>query len=112
MELRPEAPAAERRADLAAEAACELVDTAAPGSWSAAVVEDVCETIDTLVRGLVLVDADAARILAAVPAATAALLAQLSPDTADGTVTIPSPRTSRLRRRGLGPGWTGVRTGH
>ncbi|MEU7554030.1 hypothetical protein AB0B01_17085 [Streptomyces sp. NPDC044571] len=41
----------------------------------------------------------------AVPAATAALRRRLAPATAE----VPAPRSERPRRRGLGPGWKGVR---
>ncbi|MFI1890452.1 hypothetical protein [Streptomyces jumonjinensis] len=110
MELSKAGPRVEQTAAAVADAACELVDTAASATWSTGAIEDATDAIDLLVGALAAIDPEAARILAAVPVATAELRKHLSPPTTDEDVaTVPAPRSGRPRRRGLGPGWTGVR---
>jgi hypothetical protein len=102
------APGIEKFADDAAEAACNLADVATPDAWSTGAVEDAVEAIDTLAEALAQIHPDAARILAAIPAATAELrrhLAADAPEPAKGA----RPPERRGRRRGLGHGWQGVR---
>ncbi|MER7050479.1 hypothetical protein ABT391_37275 [Streptomyces jumonjinensis] len=109
MELSKAGPRVEQTAAAVADAACELVDTATPTTWSTGAIEDATDAIDLLVGALAAIDPEAARILAAVPAATAELRKHLSPTTDEDVATVPAPRSGRPRRRGLGPGWTGVR---
>jgi hypothetical protein len=104
MELSKAGPGVEQRAAAVADAACELVDTVTPGTWSAGAVEDVADAIDVLAEALAAIDPETARALAAIPAATAALRRRLAPTVAEA----PAPRSGRPRRRGLGPGWKGV----
>ncbi|MEU3423603.1 hypothetical protein AB0F39_34520 [Streptomyces murinus] len=99
-----EATRVEERAAAVADAVCELADTATPTTWSTGAVEDAADAIDMLAEALASIGPEAARVLAAVPAATAALRRRL-----DLTATeLPAPRPGRPRRRGLGPGWKGV----
>lgn len=109
MELSEPGPGVEQRAAALADAACELVDTVTPRTWSASAVEDVADAIDVLVEALAAIDPEAARVLAAVPAATAALRRRLAPAAAEDVVEVSVPRSGRPRRRGLGPGWKGLR---
>ncbi|MEV8476258.1 hypothetical protein [Streptomyces sp. NPDC051173] len=86
------APGVEERADAAAEAACDLGDVAVPSGWSAAAVEDAAEAIDVLTAALSALDPQAARLLAPIPAATAALRQHIErPD--------PAAEAAPLRRR-------------
>ncbi|AZK98802.1 MULTISPECIES: hypothetical protein [Streptomyces] len=103
-------PGVEQRAEAVADAVCELVDVVAPGSWSAGAVEDAADAIDLLAEALAAIDPEAARALAAVPAATAALRRRLVPGAVEEAPEVPAPRSERPPRRGLGPGWKGVRT--
>ncbi|MFE6479680.1 hypothetical protein [Streptomyces rochei] len=110
MELSQESrPRVEERAAAVADAVCELVDTVSPTTWSAGAVEDAADAIDMLAEALAAIDPEAARALAAVPAATAALRRRLAPATAEDVAEVPAARSGRPRRRGLGPGWKGVR---
>ena len=61
-----------------------------------------------LTEALRLIDPQAARALAAIPAATAALRRHLTHDPAKSTSEESAPRSTRPRRRGLGRGWKGV----
>lgn len=108
MELSEAGPGVEERAVAVADAACELVDTVTPRTWSAGAVEDVADAIDMLAEALAAIDPEAARALAAIPAATAALRRRLAPAAAEGIAEAPAPRSGGPRRRGLGPGWKGV----
>ncbi|WP_237314682.1 hypothetical protein [Streptomyces sp. AMCC400023] len=87
---------------------CELTDTVTAGSWSAGAVEDAADAIDMLAEALAAIDPEAARALAAVPAATAALRRRLTPTATEDVAEAPAPGSGRPRRRGLGPGWKGV----
>jgi hypothetical protein len=109
MELSEAGPGVEERAAAVADAVCELVDAVTPATWSTGAVEDAADAIDMLAEALAEIDPEAARVLAAVPAATAALRRRLAPAVAEDAAEVPAPRSGRARRRGLGPGWKGVR---
>ncbi|OYP10063.1 hypothetical protein CFC35_41850 [Streptomyces sp. FBKL.4005] len=110
MELSQEPrPRVEEQAAAVADAVCELVDTVSSATWSAGAVEDAADAIDMLAEALAAIDPEAARALAAVPAATAALRRRLALATGEDVAEVPAPRSGRPRRRGLGPGWKGVR---
>lgn len=103
-------PRVEERAAAVADAVCELVDTVSPTTWGAGSVEDVVDAIDMLAEALAAIGPEAERALAAIPGATAALRRRLAP-TAEGVIPeLPAQRSAQPRRRGLGPGWRGVRT--
>ncbi|MEV7683201.1 hypothetical protein AB0O64_32370 [Streptomyces sp. NPDC088341] len=109
------APAVGALAADIADASCALADTAGPGTWSVSAVEDTVDAIDALVTALSSVDPNAARILATIPAATTALLRHIGaqdppdePTTGPATIPLPTPRTTRTRRRGLGHGYQGI----
>ncbi|MFE2529061.1 hypothetical protein ACFXEL_33090 [Streptomyces sp. NPDC059382] len=108
------APGVEALAGTAADAACALADAAGPAGWNLAAVEDAADALDTIAAALSGIDPEAARLLAAIPAATKALLRHLGQDQdgdADGLAPpSPSPRLPKPRRRGLGPGWQGVQS--
>ncbi|MEV5241932.1 hypothetical protein AB0K89_22920 [Streptomyces cinnamoneus] len=98
--LRLAAPGVEELANAAAESACVLADAGVPYGWSAAAVEDAVEAIDVLAAVLAALDPQAARLLTAVPAATAALRQRIErPDREVEAVPVPC-----RRRRSLGPG--------
>jgi hypothetical protein len=97
MELSEVGPGVEERAEAVA-------DAVTPRTWSTGAVEDAADAIDMLTEALAAIDPDAARILAAVPDATARLRHGLAAEVAE----VPVPRSGRPRRRGLGPGWKGV----
>lgn len=109
-------PGVEQHAEQAVESACHLADTTGPGAWSAAAAEDALDAIDTLTEALGTIGPEVSEALAAVAAATTQARRRLGiavdaePETA--APAVPAPRTaSRPRRRGLGPGFQGVRTG-
>lgn len=112
MELSRAGSRVEQHAEAVADAVCELVDAVSPSTWSRGAVEDAADAIDMLAEALAAIDPEAARALAAVPAATAVLRRRLIPaateDVAD-VAEVPAPGSGRPRRRGLGPGWKGVR---
>lgn len=106
------APGVETLAGAAADAACALADAAGPAGWNLAAAEDAAEAIDTIAAALSDIDPEAARLLAAIPAATKALLRHFGQEqeaavTEPATAARPSP-LPKPRRRGLGPGWQGV----
>ncbi|MGW1272055.1 hypothetical protein [Streptomyces sp. NPDC002491] len=110
MELREAGPGVEERASAVADAVCDLADAVTPKAWSTVAVEDAADSIDMLAEVLAAIDPETARILAAVPAATARLRHRLVPSgAAEDVPEAPAPRSGRPRRRGLGPGWQGVR---
>ncbi|MFG3158117.1 hypothetical protein ACGF7W_39460 [Streptomyces sp. NPDC048219] len=109
MELGEAGPGVEERAAAVADAVCELVDAVTPRAWSTGAVEDAIDAIDMLAEVLAAIDPETARILAAVPAATARLRHRLVPGGTEDVPEAPAPRSGRPRRRGLGPGWQGVR---
>ncbi|HWU07086.1 MAG TPA: hypothetical protein VN520_12010 [Streptomyces sp.] len=105
------APGVEALAGAAADAACALADAAGPAGWNLAAAEDAAEAIDTLAAALSDVDPEAARLLAAIPAATKALLRHFGQEQETDAVSATAARPSQLpkpRRRGLGPGWQGL----
>ncbi|MFC7931811.1 hypothetical protein [Streptomyces cinereoruber] len=88
-------PGIEEQTDKIVEVACELADATAGHGWSAAAA-DALVAIDTLTVALARVDPDVREALIAVTAATAP--------------GVPGPRGGRRsRRRGLGPGFQGIR---
>ncbi|MFJ5175708.1 hypothetical protein ACIP68_17985 [Streptomyces griseoviridis] len=112
MELGEAGPGVEVRAAAVADAACELADTATPTAWSTSAVEDALDAIDVLAAALAAIGPETERILAQVQAASAALRRHLAPaptsgDSGMGAAEAPG-RSGR--RRGLGPGWKGLRT--
>nr|WP_238335448.1 hypothetical protein [Streptomyces sp. F11] len=109
MELGQAGPGVEERAAAVADAVCELVDAVTPRTWSTGAVEDAADAIDMLAEALAAIDPEAARILAALPAATARLRHGLAQASAEDVLEVPAPTSGRARRRGLGPGWKGVR---
>ncbi|MFI1798998.1 hypothetical protein ACH427_16855 [Streptomyces sp. NPDC020379] len=115
--LRRAAPGVEHRAEQAAETACHLADATVRGGWSTAAAEDALDAIDTLVEALGSVGDDAvAQALAVVAVATGDARRSLGiavDDRAPEPVTaaVPAPRRPP-RRRGLGPGYQGIRTEH
>ncbi|MFF8506410.1 hypothetical protein ACF07L_38100 [Streptomyces anulatus] len=108
MELSETAPA-QKRAEAVADAVCDLVDTVTPSTWTAEAIEDAADAIDMLTEALAAIDPEVARALQAIPAATAALRRRLTPTATEDVAEVPESRSGRPRRRGLGPGWKGVR---
>ncbi|UZI34004.1 hypothetical protein [Streptomyces sp. VB1] len=110
------APGVERHAEQAAETACHLADAAGLGGWSSAAAEDVLDAIDTLADSLGSAGPELAQALAAVAAATNGARRRLGLAVDDqeeppaAAATLPAPRRPP-RRRGLGPGFQGIRTG-
>lgn len=102
-------PGVEQRAEAVADAVCELVDAVTPGTWSAGAVEDAVDAIEMLAEALAAIDPKAARALAPIPAATAELRRRLDPAATEDVPEVPAQGSVRARRRGLGPGWRGVR---
>ncbi|MFI5476644.1 hypothetical protein ACIA6D_41520 [Streptomyces cacaoi] len=107
-------PGVEHYAETAAESACHLADTAGPESWSTAAADDALDAIDTLAAALSALGPDVAAALAPVTAATANARRQLGLGDDEGTaatVEVSGRRRSaqRSRRRGLGPGFKGIR---
>ncbi|WP_327732456.1 hypothetical protein OG749_45800 [Streptomyces nojiriensis] len=96
------------RAEAAAEAACDLADHAGPGRWTTAMADDALDAVEALVDALRAGVPGAERILAAVPALTAALREDLAADAAPAAAPLAAPALRRPRRRGLGPGWQGL----
>jgi hypothetical protein len=115
--LERAAPGVEQHAELAVETACHLADLAGPGGWSAAAAEDVLDAIDTLTEALGSAEPELARVLAAVETATGDARRLLG-IVVDGQGAVPPSAGAvvpaarrRPRRRGLGPGFQGIRTG-
>ncbi|MFD4178198.1 hypothetical protein [Streptomyces anulatus] len=111
------APGVEQHAERAVETACHLADLAGPGDWSAAAAEDVLDAIDTLTESLGSAGPELAQALAAVAAATNSARRHLGlavddqePEPPAAAVTLHAPRRPP-KRRGLGPGFQGIRTG-
>ncbi|MET9679908.1 hypothetical protein [Streptomyces coeruleorubidus] len=120
MELSAQAgPGVEKAAEQTVESACHLADLAGPTGWSTVAAEDVLDAIDTLTETLGGAGEELAQALAAVTAATAEALRRLGiavddqPPGRDGAVSVPvarGPERRPPRRRGLGPGFRGIRT--
>ncbi|WP_329564332.1 hypothetical protein [Streptomyces uncialis] len=115
------APGVEQRAELVVESACHLADVVTPTTWSEAAAEDALDAIDVLTAALSGISPATAEALAAVAAATAAARRHLGlpagepagPAAGTGPQTAPAPGAPSLprpRRRGLGPGYQGIRT--
>ncbi|MFF0754567.1 hypothetical protein [Streptomyces sp. NPDC004267] len=109
-------PRVEEHADQAAESACLLADVASEGGWSAAAADDALVAIDILAAALAQIDPEVHEALAAVTAATATARRRLNlPVDPEASTTatltgVPGPRTGRRpRKRGLGPGFQGIR---
>ncbi|MGA5509461.1 hypothetical protein [Streptomyces umbrinus] len=113
MESSPQAaPGVEKAAEQAVESACHLADTAGPTDWSAAAAEDA---VDTLAGALAELGPEAAWALAAVAAATADVrralgLAVSGAQAPAAGVSLPGNGRQAPKRRGLGPGFQGIRT--
>ncbi|MFL4910680.1 hypothetical protein ACJ6WF_48225 [Streptomyces sp. MMS24-I2-30] len=113
------AAAVAERAGTLADAACELYDvTGTPGTWSADAVEDAVEAMETTALALLRAHPATAAAMDTVARTLALLRQDLGLPAADhGTdehqdqaVTPTTPiRRSRTARRGLGPGFQGVR---
>ncbi|MFD9112349.1 hypothetical protein [Streptomyces bottropensis] len=107
-------PRVEQYAEVIADTACDLADTARPEDWSAASQDDLLEAIDTLAGVLSALGPDIAGALAPVTSATAAARRHLGLADGDGpepAAGVARPRAVRRpRRRGLGPGFRGIRT--
>ncbi|MFC5156380.1 hypothetical protein [Streptomyces amakusaensis] len=111
---------------MAVVSACHLADAVTPTAWSEAAAEDVLDAIGVLATALSGIGPETAEALAAVAAATAEARRRLGlpadPDTAaSGERAVPDagtgqraasgkPARPRAGRRGLGPGYQGVRT--
>ena len=110
-------PGVEQRAEQAVESACHLADAIGPGAWSAAAAEDALDAIDTLAEALGTIAPEIAEALTAVEAATTdarrrlGITANSEPKTPAAAAVPASRPASRPRRRGLGPGFQGIRTG-
>ncbi|MBB3081786.1 hypothetical protein FHS41_008344 [Streptomyces violarus] len=111
MELSAQAgPGVEKAAEQAVESACHLADLTRPDGWSTAAAEDALDAIDTLTE---------TQTLATVAAATAeagrhlgiAVYGQATGRDSAAPLTVPrGPERRPPRRRGLGPGFQGIRT--
>ncbi|KDN74840.1 hypothetical protein DF19_27540 [Streptomyces olindensis] len=120
MELSAQAgPGVEKAAEQTVESACHLADLAGPDGWSTAAAEDVLDAIDTLTDTLGSVGEDLAQALAAVATATAQARRRLGITVdaqapwRDSAASAPAARGLERRpprRRGLGPGFRGIRT--
>ncbi|MFE7927562.1 hypothetical protein ACFU6S_02290 [Streptomyces sp. NPDC057456] len=116
MKLSPKAmPGVEHYAETAAESACHLADLTGPDSWSAAAADDALDAIDTLAGALSALGPVVAAALAPVAATTGNACRQLGLGDDEGaaaTMEVPGLRRSaqHSRRRGLGPGYKGIRT--
>ncbi|WP_018569656.1 hypothetical protein [Streptomyces sp. PsTaAH-124] len=117
------APGVAERAEVLADAACELYDAASsPGSWSAAAVEDAVEAMETTALALAAAHPDAATAMRAIGQQLAQLRERLGlppgehppagPDEdehQEQPVEPPTPIRRPRQRRGLGPGYQGLR---
>jgi hypothetical protein len=120
MELSAQAgPGVEKAAEQTVESACHLADLAGPTGWSTVAAEDVLDAIDTLTETLGGADEELAQALAAVTAATAQARRRLGitvddqPPGRGSAASVPvarGPERRPPRRRGLGPGFRGIRT--
>ncbi|WP_371558764.1 hypothetical protein OG416_39140 (plasmid) [Streptomyces longwoodensis] len=124
MDLLPTtaAPGVAERAEALADAACELHDAVStPASWSAAAVEDAVESMETTALALAAAHPDAAAAMLAIGQQLAQLRERLDlppgehaaagPDDDEHQEQPVEPPTPirRPRRRGLGPGYQGLR---
>lgn len=111
------APGVEQHAERVVEAACHLADLTSPGGWSTAAAEDALDAIDTLAEALGSAGPELAHALAAVAAATGDARRRLGiavgdqePEPPAAAAAVP-PARRPPKRRGLGPGFQGIRTG-
>ncbi|MER7069276.1 hypothetical protein ABT357_27025 [Streptomyces albidoflavus] len=109
------APGVADRAEALADAACELHDAASsPGSWTAAAAEEAVEAMETTALALHGAHPAAAAAMDTVAQVLARLRRDLDltaadeDDAQDQIVTPPTP-IRRRTRRGLGPGYRGLR---
>lgn len=112
-------PGVAERAEALADAACELHDAAGTSaSWSADAVEDAVESMETTALALAVAHPDAAAAMLAIGQQLAQLRERLGlppgehtgvGPTADEDQAVAPPTPIRSRRRGLGPGYQGVR---
>ncbi|MFF4647497.1 hypothetical protein [Streptomyces sp. NPDC001389] len=120
--MKPLSTSAVERAEALADAACELHDVAGPGSWSADAVEDAVEAMETTALALAAAQPDVAAAMLAIRQQLAAVRERLGlppgePPAAAGPdedehqepAVAPTPLRRRPARRGLGPGYQGVR---
>ncbi|MBZ3918148.1 MULTISPECIES: hypothetical protein [Streptomyces] len=110
------APGVEQHAERAAESACHLADLTGPGAWSTTAAEDALDAIDTLTEALGSADPELTQVLAAVAAATndarrllGIAVEDQEPQPPAAAAFMPAARRPP-RRRGLGPGFQGIRT--
>ncbi|WP_327359852.1 hypothetical protein [Streptomyces sp. NBC_01304] len=110
------APGVAERAEALADAACELHDAAtSPDRWSAAAVEDAVESVETTLLALLTLHPGAALVGQAVTQLRDDLglpprdASKAGPVAAEDQLTEPTPIRARRERRGLGPGFQGVR---
>jgi len=112
------APGVEKYAEHVVENACHLADAACgAGGWSSAAADDALEAIDTLAAVLSALGPAVAGALAPVAAAAVGarqvlgLPGEVEEEAAAAAGTVPAARTApRPRRRGLGPGFQGIRS--
>jgi hypothetical protein len=123
MDLLPTtaAPGVAERAEALADAACALHDSASsPGSWSEDAVEDAVESMETTALALAVVHPDAAATMLAIGQQLAQLRERLGLPPGEPTASpdedehqeqpvAPTPLRRRRDRRGLGPGYQGIR---
>ncbi|MFF9887655.1 MULTISPECIES: hypothetical protein [Streptomyces] len=117
MELAEQAaPGVEQHAEQVTETACHLADAAGPSGWNTAAAEDVLDAIDTLTEALGIAGPELAQALAAVTAATdgarrllGIAVDEQEPDSPAVAAAVP-PGRRQPKRRGLGPGFQGIRT--
>jgi hypothetical protein len=109
-------PGIEEHADEVADAACRLADLAVPGGWNRLAVEDALTAIDVLAGTMGEISPQVAEVLVAVTAATSTARRRLGlpvdPEPAPDGTPMPGPRAARRTRsgrRGLGPGYQGIR---
>ncbi|MDX2939826.1 hypothetical protein [Streptomyces ipomoeae] len=106
-------PGVEQYAETAIESACDLADTAGPDAWSKTVADDALDAIDILAGVLSALGPDVAKALAPVRAATTDTRRLLGLADEESVVPAGGPGPGparRARRRGLGPGFKGIRT--
>lgn len=113
------APGVAERAEALAESACELHDAvnSDPGRWNAEAVEDAIESMETTAAALQAVRPEAASCMFVITHNLGRLRQALGLPPRDDVsaeedqeqAVTPVTPISRPRRRGLGPGYRGVR---
>ncbi|ALO13641.1 hypothetical protein AQF52_8060 [Streptomyces venezuelae] len=103
----------EEHADQAAESACLLADVVGTAGWSATAADDALTAIETLAGALDGIGPEVREVLVAVTAATSTARQRLGlpveVEPVAGVTVVPAPGGRRPRRRGLGPGYQGIR---